>query len=49
VDSAFDSLRGEPRWNAALERLGKSPSQLDAIEFEVPRLSGGRSAMNGDG
>jgi len=40
VDSAFDSLRGEPRWKAALERLGKSPAQLDAIEFEVPRLPG---------
>ena len=42
VDSAFDSLRGEPRWNAVLERLGKSPAQLDAIEFEMPRLPGTR-------
>ena len=38
VDRAFDSLRDRPRWNAVLERLGKSPAQLDAIEFEVPRL-----------
>ena len=38
VDRAFDSLRDEPRWKAVLERLGKSPAQLDAIEFEVPRL-----------
>lgn len=35
VDRAFDSLRGNPRWNAILERIGKSRRQLDEIEFEV--------------
>ena len=45
VDLAFDSLRGEPRWNAVLERLGKSLAQLDAIEFKVPRLPGTRDPI----
>jgi TolB-like protein/Tfp pilus assembly protein PilF len=35
VDRAFDSLRGQPRWETILERLGKAPEQLEAIEFEA--------------
>ena len=35
VDRAYQSLRDESRWKAILEQLGKSPEQLEAIEFEV--------------
>jgi TolB-like protein/Tfp pilus assembly protein PilF len=31
----FDSLRDDPRWLPLLASIGKSPEQLDAIEFEV--------------
>ena len=31
----FMVLHGDPRWEAFLTKLGKSPAQLDAIEFEV--------------
>lgn len=31
----FSSLHLDPRWRAFLERLGKSPEQLAAIEFDV--------------
>jgi len=41
-DGAFDpagpylkSLTSDPRWLPLLESIGKSPAQLDAIEFEV--------------
>lgn len=31
----FDSLKGDPRWQTTVERLGISQEQLDAIPFEV--------------
>jgi hypothetical protein len=31
----FRSLHDDPRWLPFLESIGKSPAQLDAIEFEV--------------
>ncbi len=31
----FWNLRGDPRWEALLERVGRSPGQLAEIEFDV--------------
>ncbi|MGD8977219.1 MAG: tetratricopeptide repeat protein [Gammaproteobacteria bacterium] len=31
----FDNIRSDPRWLPFLERVGKSPAQLAAIDFEV--------------
>ncbi len=31
----FEPIRGDPRWQKALERRGISQQQLDAIEFEI--------------
>ena len=31
----FENIRSDPRWLAFLERIGKAPTQLAAIEFEV--------------
>ena len=31
----FLNIQNDPRWLPFLERIGKSPSQLDAIEFKV--------------
>jgi len=31
----FDNIRNDPRWLPFLASIGKSPAQLDAIEFEV--------------
>ena len=31
----FDNIRSDPRWLPFLERVGKSPAQLAAIEFRV--------------
>jgi adenylate cyclase len=31
----FANIHGDPRWLAFLESIGKSPAQLDAIEFNV--------------
>jgi hypothetical protein len=31
----FSNLYEDPRWLPFLERIGRSPAQLDAIEFEV--------------
>ena len=31
----FANIHGDPRWLPFLEKLGKSPKQLAAIEFEV--------------
>jgi TolB-like protein/Tfp pilus assembly protein PilF len=31
----YEPIHGDPRWAAFLERVGSSPEQLDAIEFEV--------------
>jgi len=45
IDRAFDSLRDEPRWNALLKRLGKSPAQIGAIEFQLPPLPGTRDRI----
>jgi TolB-like protein/Tfp pilus assembly protein PilF len=35
VDTWFSSLYEDPRWLPFLESIGRSPSQLDAIEFQV--------------
>jgi tetratricopeptide (TPR) repeat protein len=37
VTPEFESLRDDGRWLPFLERLGKSPEQLSAIQFEVRR------------
>ncbi len=34
----FDKLHDDPRWQPLLEKLGKSPDQLLAIDFSVTRL-----------
>jgi len=34
-DKLFSNLHDDPRWPVFLERIGKSPSQLAAIEFDV--------------
>ena len=34
-DFNYDSLRDDPRWIKLLEKIGRSPAQLEAIEFEV--------------
>jgi TolB-like protein/DNA-binding winged helix-turn-helix (wHTH) protein/Tfp pilus assembly protein PilF len=31
----YEPIHGDPRWAAYLERVGRLPEQLDAIEFEV--------------
>jgi TolB-like protein/predicted Zn-dependent protease len=36
VNSLFKNLYEDPRWPALLERIGKAPEQLSAIEFEAP-------------
>ena len=36
-DPGYEPLRDSPRWNTLLERMGKTPSQLDAIQFD-PQL-----------
>jgi TolB-like protein/Flp pilus assembly protein TadD len=41
-DPLFSSLHDDPRWQPFLERIGRSPGQLEAIEFDV-RLPGSRS------
>jgi len=35
VDVQFANVHDDPRWLPFLESIGKSPEQLDAIEFEV--------------
>ena len=35
VEHLFTSLHDDPRWDKLLKSLGKSPEQLDKIEFEV--------------
>jgi len=35
VTPEFSNIRDDPRWLTLLESLGQSPTQLDAIEFEV--------------
>jgi tetratricopeptide (TPR) repeat protein len=35
VETLFANIHDDPRWLPLLERLGKAPGQLDAIEFEV--------------
>jgi len=35
VEQLFSSLHDDPRWDKLLESLGKSPEQLDKIDFEV--------------
>lgn len=37
----FRNLHADPRWDAMLERIGRSPEQLAAIEFEVTLPSTG--------
>lgn len=33
VTPEFDSIRDDPRWEPFLEKIGKSPKRLAAIEF----------------
>ncbi|MCB1183968.1 protein kinase [bacterium] len=40
-EPSWDSLRDDPRWHTLLEEIGRSPEELDAIEFEV-KLPGRR-------
>lgn len=35
-DSLFRKLYGDPRWSAFLEKIGKSPEQLEKIQFRLP-------------
>ncbi len=35
IESLFENIHDDPRWLPLLERLGKSPAQLDAVEFNV--------------
>lgn len=35
VNTGFSNLYQDPRWIPFLEKIGRSPEQLDAIEFEV--------------
>jgi TolB-like protein len=35
MSRAFDNLHDDPRWLPFLDRIGMSPAQLDAIEFNV--------------
>ena len=41
MDPLLGPLHADPRWQPALESIGKSPGQLDAIEFDVPLPSSG--------
>ncbi|MEN8183412.1 MAG: tetratricopeptide repeat protein [Myxococcota bacterium] len=34
-DRRFDNIRGDPRWLPFLERIGQSPEQVAAIDFEI--------------
>jgi TolB-like protein/Tfp pilus assembly protein PilF len=36
VNFMFASIRDDPRWIRFLETIGKLPSQLDAVELEIP-------------
>lgn len=36
VNPWFNSLKSDARWDALMERLGKSPAQLESIKFELP-------------
>ena len=38
-EPVFRKLHGDPRWNEFLEKIGKAPEQLAAIELD-PKLSG---------
>jgi hypothetical protein len=40
VENLFNNIHNDPRWLPFLESIGKSPGQLDAIEFKVA-LPGG--------
>jgi hypothetical protein len=34
-EALFTRIHDDPRWSPFLESIGRSPAQLDAIEFEV--------------
>jgi TolB-like protein/Tfp pilus assembly protein PilF len=36
VENTFHPIQNDPRWPAFLEKIGRSPRQLDSIEFRVP-------------
>ena len=35
INPLFANLSDDPRWLPFLESIGRSPTQLDAIEFKV--------------
>ena len=35
TDALFTNIQNDPRWLPFLESIGKSPAQLDAIQFKV--------------
>ncbi|HKW15663.1 MAG TPA: protein kinase [Candidatus Krumholzibacteria bacterium] len=39
-DDLLDSLHADPRWSAFLTKIGRSPEQLQKIEFKIPPPSG---------
>ncbi len=42
----FANIKSDPRWLPFLESVGKSPTQLAAIEFELPDLTKGAYVVN---
>jgi TolB-like protein/DNA-binding winged helix-turn-helix (wHTH) protein len=44
----FNKIRDDPRWDAALRKVGRAPEQLEAIEFEVRRPGDGTSNVPDD-
>jgi len=38
INPLFANIHDDPRWRPFLEKIGKSPAQLDAIEFKVKVL-----------
>jgi len=34
-DTLFENLHSDPRWQAFLEKIGKSPAQLAKIQFKL--------------
>ena len=47
LDPVFNTLHDDPRWSAMLERIGRSQSLLDSIEFNI-RLPSERQVAQAD-